>query len=249
MELLFVSSRSASVLLDPEGLYEAREKRTLSLNGEEQGEEYRSVTSLFDLEPDTEYILEARTGEGKTETLSFHTKTETCVLDVKALGAKGDGETEDTAMLQAAILCCPDGGTVHIPPGDYVTGPLFLKSRMTLEIADGAALRLLTDRMRFPVLPGETPADNAQGEVLLGLFEGCKTDGFAAALNGIDVTDVAVIGEGVIDGRAGDGDWWINPKVQRVACRGNLFYTQRSRDITVQGITFIELTRAKKPSE
>ena len=33
MELLFVSSRSASVLLDPEGLYEAREKRMLRLAG------------------------------------------------------------------------------------------------------------------------------------------------------------------------------------------------------------------------
>ena len=239
MELLFVSSRSASVLLDAEGLYEAREKRTLRLDGEELGEEYRSVTSLFDLEPDTAYTLEARTDDGKTEQLSFKTKAETCLLDVKAFGAKGDGETEDTAMLQAAILCCPDGGTVRIPPGDYVTGPLFLKSHMTLEIADGAALRLLTDRKRFPVFPGETYADNEQGELLLGMFEGCKTDGFAAALNGIDLTDVAIIGEGIIDGRAGEGDWWINPKVQRIACRGNMFYTQRCRKMTVQGITFM----------
>ena len=239
MELLYVSSRSASVLLDPEGLYEAREKRTLCLNGEETGEEYRSVTSLFDLEPDMAYTLEAWTDDGKTELLSFRTKSETCALDVKSFGAKGDGETEDTAMLQAAILCCPDGGTVQIPPGDYVTGPLFLKSHMTLEIMDGAALRLLTDRTRFPVLPGETPADNTQGEVLLGMFEGCKTDGFAAALNGIDLTDVAVIGEGTVDGRANESDWWINPKVQRIACRGNLLYTQRCRGMTVQGVTFM----------
>ena len=54
MKVLCVTSRSCSVLLDPEGLYQSREKRTLFLNGEEQGEEYRSVTSLFDLEPDTE---------------------------------------------------------------------------------------------------------------------------------------------------------------------------------------------------
>ena len=239
MELLYVSSRSASVLLDPEGQYEAREKRTLSLDGEELGEEYRSVTSLFDLEPDTAYTLEAWTDKGETELLSFRTKAETCLLDVKDFGAKGDGKTEDTAMLQAAILCCPEGGTVRIPPGDYVTGPLFLKSHMTLEIADGAALRLLTDRTRFPVLPGETPADNPQGEVLLGMFEGCRTDGFAGALNGIDLEGAAVIGEGVIDGRAGEGDWWINPKERRIACRGNLFYTQRCKDITVQGVTFM----------
>ena len=47
MKILCVTSRSCSVLLDPEGLYEAREKRTLLLDGEEQGEEYRSVTKLL----------------------------------------------------------------------------------------------------------------------------------------------------------------------------------------------------------
>ena len=56
MKTLCVTSRSCSVLLDPEGMYEAREKRELFLNGERLGEEYRSVCSLFDLEPDTDYL-------------------------------------------------------------------------------------------------------------------------------------------------------------------------------------------------
>ena len=239
MEILCVTSRSCSVLLDPEGLYEAREKHELFLDGERLGEEYRSVTSLFDLEPDTDYILESRTEQDERETLTFRTKRETCTLNVRNFDAKGDGETEDTAMLQAAILCCPEGGRVLIPAGQYVTGPLFLKSHMTLEISDGAVLKLLTDRNRFPVLPGEAPADNANGEVLLGLFEGCATDGFAAALNGIDLTDVAVIGEGAIDGRAQDSDWWKRPKEIRIASRGNLLYTQRCKGMLIQGLTFM----------
>lgn len=238
MKTLCITARSCSVLLDPEGLYEAREKHTLYLDGEEWGEEYRSVTSLFGLEPDTDYTLESRTDRGAAESITFRTLKEVCTLNVRDFGAKGDGETEDTAMLQAAILCCPAGGRVLIPAGDYVTGPLFLKSHMTLEISDGAALRLLTDRRRFPVLPGETPADNADGEVLLGLFEGCRVNGFAGALNGIDLEDVSVIGEGVVDGRAGEGDWWIEPKKVRIASRGNLLYTQRCKGMTIQGITF-----------
>ena len=239
MKELCVTSRSASVLLDPEGLYEAREKRVLYLDGEEYGEEYRSVASLFDLEPDTEYTLESVTDAGERERLTFRTKKETCTLDVRDFGAKGDGVTEDTAMLQAAILCCPEGGRVLVPAGMYVTGPLFLKSHMTLEIADGAVLSLLTDRKRFPVFPGEIPADNADGEILLGLFEGKKTDGFAGAVNAIDVTDAALIGEGTVDGRAQEGDWWIDPKKVRIASRGNLFYTQRCSGILVQGVTFM----------
>ena len=239
MKILCTTSRSCGVLLDPEGLYEAREKRTLFLDGEEIGEEYRSVASVFDLEPDTEYTLESVTASGERETVAFRTRKETCTLDVREFGAKGDGETEDTAMIQAAILCCPEGGRVLIPEGAYVTGPLFLKSHMTLEISDGAVLMLLTDRTRFPVFPGKIPADNADGELLLGLFEGKKTDGFAGALNGVDLRDVSVIGEGIVDGRAQESDWWIDPKKTRIASRGNLFYTQRCSGVLVQGVTFM----------
>ncbi len=239
MKTLCITSRSCSVLLDPEGLYQAREKRMLTLNGEPLDEEYRSVTSLFDLEPDTEYTLESRTESGGAETLTFRTKGELCTLDVRDFGAKGDGTADDTAMLQAAILSCPAGGRVLVPAGDYVTGPLFLKSRITLEIAAGATLLLETDRNRFPILPETVPADNPDGEVLMGLWEGNSEDGFASALTAIDVTDTAVIGEGVIDGRGGEGDWWIRPKEKRIARRGHLLYTQRCKGITVQGLTFV----------
>ena len=239
MKVLCLTSRSCSVLLDPEGLYEAREKRVLFLNGEEYGEEYRSVTSLFDLEPDTEYTLESRTESGQTETLSFRTKPEVCTLDVRDFGAKGDGVSDDTAMLQAAILCCPAGGRVFVPAGNYRTGPLFLKSHITLEIPAGAVIRLETDRTRFPILPEIVPAENADGELLMGLWEGNSEEGFASALTAIDAEDVAVIGEGVIDGRAGESDWWIDPKEKRIAWRGHLIYTQRCKNMLFQGLTFI----------
>ena len=239
MKILCLTSRSCSVLLDPEGLYQAREKRTLKLNGEDRGEEYRSVSSLFDLKPDTEYTLESRTDSGETESLTFRTKKELCTLDVRDFGAKGDGVTDDTAMLQAAILCCPAGGRVLIPAGEYATGPLFLRSHMMLEIADGAVLKLLTDRMKFPILPECIPAENPDGEVLMGLWEGNSEEGFASALTAFDTEDTTIIGEGVIDGRGGEGDWWVNPKEKRIARRGHLLYTQRCKGLTVQGITFM----------
>lgn len=239
MKILCLTSRSCSVLLDPEGLYQAREKRTLKLNREDRGEEYRSVSSLFDLEPDTEYTLESRADSGETESLTFRTKKELCTLDVRDFGAKGDGVTDDTAMLQAAILCCPAGGRVLIPAGEYATGPLFLRSHMMLEIADGAVLKLLTDRMKFPILPECIPAENPDGEVLMGLWEGNSEEGFASALTAFDTEDTTIIGEGVIDGRGGEGDWWVNPKEKRIARRGHLLYTQRCKGLTVQGITFM----------
>ena len=237
MKCLFISARSCAVLLDEAGDYWALAPRTLVLNGETLGEEKRAVVSLYGLWPDTDYTLEAFNGD-KKETLSFRTAKEFCTLNVRRFGAKGDGENDDTAALQAAILSCPDGGRVLIPEGKYVTGPLFLKSHLTLEFKKGAELLLKTDRTKFPILPGMTRATDEQGEYPLGSWEGNPLDAFASALTGIGVEDVRIVGEGIVNGRAQEGDWWVRPKEMRIAYRPRLFYLKNCRNITVQGLTF-----------
>ena len=234
MKTLFVSSRSCTVLLDPDGLYEARKPVRLQLNGRDLGEEKHSVFSLYGLWPDTAYQLTADNGE----TLCFRTEAESVSLSVKRFGAKGDGEADDTAALQAAILCCPPNGRVYLPTGTYRTGPLFLKSNITLELKKGAVLSLITDRNRFPILPGMTRTVDETDEYLLGSWEGNPLDMFAAALTGIDVSHVRIIGEGIVDGNAQNGDWWVNPKIRRGAYRGRLLYLRNCRDVAVQGLTF-----------
>ena len=238
MKLLFVSSRSCTVLLDAEGTYYARREYQLTLNGEDAGREKRSVCSLFGLWPDTDYVLSAQAqGEEKKE-IRFHTEKESCSLNVKAFGAVGDGAHDDTSALQAAILCCPAGGRVMIPEGNYRTGPLFLKSHITLEIKKNAVLSLKTDRSEFPILPGVTRTPDETGDYLLGTWEGNPLSCFAAALTGVEAEDVRIIGEGTVDGCAQDSDWWVNPKVKRGAFRGRLLFLERCKNITVQGVTF-----------
>ena len=237
-KVLFVSARSATVLLDADGLYALPAPAQLTLNGKRLNDETRCVASLFGLLPDTEYELRARFEDGREESFRFRTEKETCTLNVRRFGAKGDGQTEDTPFLQAAILSCPDGGRVLLPAGNYVSGPLFLKSNITVEIAGGATLSLLTDRNRFPVLPGVTFSADGKEDTLLSFFEGNPLECFASAINGIGVENVKLIGEGVIDGRAQEGDWWENPKEKRGAYRGNMLYTKDCRGITVQGLTF-----------
>ncbi len=64
--------------------------------------------------------------------------------DVRAYGARGDGKHDDTRAFQAAINALPQGGgTVEVPPGDYLIDPLVgvqLRSRMHLAMSAGTRL-------------------------------------------------------------------------------------------------------------
>ena len=72
-------------------------------------------------------------------------------INVKQFGAKGDGVSNDTNFLQACINACPNEGRVYIPKGDYYTGPLFLRSNITIELAKGARLVGDTNRLNYPI--------------------------------------------------------------------------------------------------
>lgn len=69
------------------------------------------------------------------------------IIDITTLGAVGDGKKVNTAELQAAIDRCHEagGGTVLVPRGTYVSGTVFLKSNVTLEIAAGGVLKASGD--------------------------------------------------------------------------------------------------------
>lgn len=64
------------------------------------------------------------------------------VFDVRKFGAVGDGKTMNTKAIQAAIdECGKKGGEVLLPQGVYLSGTLYLRSNITLHIAEGATLK------------------------------------------------------------------------------------------------------------
>jgi len=97
----------------------------------------------------------SRAGEGCVEA-----PVSSVVVDVKQKGAKGDGETDDTAAIQAAINeIAGTGGTVFVPDGTYMVVAaagkkrLALKSDMTLKLAKGATLKAIpNDSEKYSVL-------------------------------------------------------------------------------------------------
>jgi polygalacturonase len=85
--------------------------------------------------------------------------TSALVVNVKDRGATGDGLTDDTAAIQAAIdEIAGTGGTVLVPNGVYMVNAvkpksLTLKSDMTLKLSDGATLKVVPNSSkRYAVL-------------------------------------------------------------------------------------------------
>ncbi len=64
------------------------------------------------------------------------------IFDVKAFGARGNGTSLDTKFIQNAIDSCNKhgGGVVTFPAGQYLTGSIFVKSNVFLEITSGATI-------------------------------------------------------------------------------------------------------------
>jgi polygalacturonase len=74
-------------------------------------------------------------------------------LNVRDFGAKGDGETKDTAALQQAIDRCSvlGGGEVVVPAGNYLTGALALRSHTILRLEKEASIIGSPDLADYPV--------------------------------------------------------------------------------------------------
>jgi polygalacturonase len=152
------------------------------------------------------------------------------VFDVRALGARGDGKTLDTEAIQKALDACAKagGGTVRIPAGTYLSQPLTLGDKTTLQLDEGAVVLASPDHKHFMKQPGDWLAAKSSGD-------------FKPLLTGKDLTDIAITGKGAIDGNG--SVWWEEAEKARQKKSGytlprpNLFTLQRCKNIKITGIT------------
>lgn len=205
---------------------------TVKLNGKELYRADTNVFSLFSLIPDTEYTLEV-TGE---EPLKFRTEKETCAFNVRDFGARGDRVHDDTISIQSAINCLPAGGRLYFPAGVYLTGPICLKSHITLDLDEGATLLGLTDNEKYPVIPGMVKDVVTGKDYNTGTFEGNIVSMHQALIFAEFAEDIRIIGRGVVDGNAQNSNWWIDVK-SRVIMRPRLVFLNRCKDVILHGIT------------
>ncbi|MDR3611524.1 MAG: glycoside hydrolase family 28 protein [Ignavibacteriaceae bacterium] len=110
--------------------------------------------------------------------------------NVRDYGAVPDGHTLNTDAINNTISKCSDagGGTVIIPAGLWVTGPIMLKSNVNLHLEKGALVSFSKDHQNYPIL--KLPV---------------KGYSVASPILGYNLENIAVTGEGIFDG---SGDTW-----------------------------------------
>src|SRR6202166_2400004 len=109
------------------------------------------------------------------------------VFSVKDYGATGRKADNARPALQQAIDACgkAGGGTVYVPPGEYTSGQLHLRSNVRLYVEAGATI--------FATLDGSQYDDAKK----------------AALIYGEDLHDIALEGAGTLDGQA-TYEWHLN---------------------------------------
>jgi polygalacturonase len=118
-------------------------------------------------------------------------------VDITAHGARGDGSTDCSAAIRAAIDAChtAGGGRVVVPAGRFLTGAIRLRSNVNLHVGDGATLAFSTDPAQY--LP-----------LVLTRFEGTELMNYSPFIYALDETNVGISGAGTLDGQATAQNWW-----------------------------------------
>lgn len=237
LELVMKTARSVTLRAMDGGIYTTKGSYKVILNGEEVMQTKNVIFSLYHLKPAITYevVLEEESSK-EIHTICFTTDDEFVTLNVREMGATGDGVTDDTSFIQAAISACPPRGRVLIPAGDYRIISLFLKSHTSIELQKGARLIADTNPLVRPILPGMIESYDEKEEYNLGTWEGNPLNMYAGVIHGMDVCDITIYGEGCIDGGASIENWWKNPKNILPACRPRLIFLNRCSEIRMQGL-------------
>ena len=118
-------------------------------------------------------------------------------FDITKYGAAAGG-IDCTDAIRRAIRACAGagGGRVVVPVGRFLTGPIHLESNVDLHVMRGATLAFSQDTKKY--LPQ-----------VLTRFEGTELMGYSPLIYAHECENIAITGQGTLDGQAGDEYWWF----------------------------------------
>ncbi|MCX7026525.1 MAG: glycoside hydrolase family 28 protein [Spirochaetes bacterium] len=124
-------------------------------------------------------------------------------IDIQEFGARAGGLSDASAAIGAAIgkLKARGGGTLLVPAGIFLTGPIELFSGITLILEKDAKLLFVDDPERYP--PVRTR------------WEGLSCWAMRPLVFAQDAKNVAIRGEGTLDGNG--ASWWAAHKAKKAS--------------------------------
>ncbi|HSJ69588.1 MAG TPA: glycosyl hydrolase family 28 protein, partial [Anditalea sp.] len=161
----------------------------------------------------------------------------TTEYSVNDFGAVSDTTALSTEAIQQAIDKCAEegGGIVTFDKGDYLSGPIFVKSGVNLRIDEGVTLYGSQDIAQYPDMPTRVA--------------GIEMVWPAALINVIEQTNAAVTGKGDIhaQGKVFWDEYWATRKdyekqglrwiVDYDVKRPRTLLVSESSDITIEDLT------------
>ncbi|MDR2682368.1 MAG: glycoside hydrolase family 28 protein [Dysgonamonadaceae bacterium] len=160
------------------------------------------IASLFSCEKQDKYAYEYLYHQLPFEMPRVHPPVfPSRQASITQYGGVGNGVQLNTQAFADALadLSGKGGGTLRIPSGIWYTGPIVLRSNIRLHLEKGALILFTTDISAYPVI--ETS------------YEGITAHRCQSPLSGRNLENIAITGEGSIDG---SGEAWRPLKRDKV---------------------------------
>ena len=119
------------------------------------------------------------------------------VYDITKYGAKlsnSAAQNQKAINKLIALVSKKGGGCVVIPKGTWKTGAIEMKSRVKLEVQKDATLQFVFDTKLYPLVRTS--------------WEGLACWNYSPCIYAYKATDIAITGEGTIDGGGNMETWW-----------------------------------------
>ncbi len=140
------------------------------------------------------------------------------LYDIRDFGAESGGKALCTQAIQGAVNKCAanGGGTVFLPAGTWLTGTVYLRSRVTIQLETGCTLLGSKEKKDY----GRADKLRAKnGEVF----------SYWAILAGKDLEHVAIRGDGVIDGQGSNFKYKDGSRPKHI-------YMEGCSDVLIEGV-------------